>query len=135
MDRRTRPPSPGGVYLPGFGPPLDYYTGNARALGGNPDVVPFLKGPAKPPGRTKRDGRTRWSCIPGEVTRIVVRWAPTDLPANTDAGEASYPFDPDGGHGYVWHCHIIDHEDNEMMRPTSVQANDGDRTYVQGVDY
>jgi hypothetical protein len=21
------------------------------------------------------------------------------------------------GRGYVWHCHIIDHEDNEMMRP------------------
>jgi hypothetical protein len=21
------------------------------------------------------------------------------------------------GPGYVWHCHIIDHEDNEMMRP------------------
>jgi len=22
--------------------------------------------------------------------------------------------------GYVWHCHIIDHEDNEMMRPYRV---------------
>ena len=22
---------------------------------------------------------------------------------------------------YVWHCHIIDHEDNEMMRPIQVQ--------------
>jgi hypothetical protein len=22
-----------------------------------------------------------------------------------------------GGPGYVWHCHIVDHEDNEMMRP------------------
>jgi hypothetical protein len=21
---------------------------------------------------------------------------------------------------YVWHCHIVDHEDNEMMRPTLV---------------
>ena len=21
---------------------------------------------------------------------------------------------------YVWHCHIIDHEDNEMMRPYQV---------------
>ncbi|MFW9876806.1 MAG: multicopper oxidase domain-containing protein, partial [Candidatus Thorarchaeota archaeon] len=21
------------------------------------------------------------------------------------------------GPGYVWHCHILDHEDNEMMRP------------------
>ena len=22
-----------------------------------------------------------------------------------------------GGPGYVWHCHILEHEDNEMMRP------------------
>ena len=32
----------------------------------------------------------------------------------------TYPFDPTeliGGVGYVWHCHIVDHEDNEMMRP------------------
>jgi hypothetical protein len=34
-----------------------------------------------------------------------------------------FPFDPNGGHGYVWHCHIIDHEDNEMMRPYNVVAN------------
>jgi FtsP/CotA-like multicopper oxidase with cupredoxin domain len=73
---------------------------------------------------------------PGQVTRIVVRWAPTDLPVDQDRAEASYPFDPDGGHGYVWHCHILDHEDNEMMRPTSVQANTGTtRSYVRGVDY
>ena len=30
----------------------------------------------------------------------------------TRAYNASFP----GGPGYVWHCHIIDHEDNEMMR-------------------
>lgn len=27
------------------------------------------------------------------------------------------PFDPTTGPGYVFHCHILDHEDNEMMRP------------------
>ena len=26
-------------------------------------------------------------------------------------------------HGYVWHCHIVDHEDNEMMRPYAVIPN------------
>ncbi|MGA9542381.1 MAG: multicopper oxidase domain-containing protein [Candidatus Sulfotelmatobacter sp.] len=20
---------------------------------------------------------------------------------------------------YIWHCHILEHEDNEMMRPTT----------------
>jgi spore coat protein A len=23
---------------------------------------------------------------------------------------------------YVWHCHILEHEDNEMMRPYTVLA-------------
>jgi FtsP/CotA-like multicopper oxidase with cupredoxin domain len=74
--------------------------------------------------------------MPGEVTSIVVRWAPTSLPADTPQADATYAFDPDGGHGYVWHCHIIDHEDNEMMRPTSIVANpSAARTYVEGVDY
>jgi FtsP/CotA-like multicopper oxidase with cupredoxin domain len=47
---------------------------------------------------------------PGEATVIRIRFAPID-------GTAKYPFDPTIGPGYVWHCHIIDHEDNEMMRP------------------
>ena len=78
---------------------------------------------------------------PGEVTRIVVRWAPTEAPASgalcalppavpapgcvPSAGVNLYPFNPSqliGGVGYVWHCHIVDHEDNEMMRPYIVGA-------------
>jgi FtsP/CotA-like multicopper oxidase with cupredoxin domain len=46
---------------------------------------------------------------PGAVTTIRVRFAPQD--------GSSYQFDPTSGPGYVWHCHILDHEDNEMMRP------------------
>jgi FtsP/CotA-like multicopper oxidase with cupredoxin domain len=71
---------------------------------------------------------------PNEVTRIVVRWAPQDVLVNSvSAGVNKFSFDPTagqtvvddgfgypGGPGYVWHCHIIDHEDNEMMRPYMV---------------
>jgi FtsP/CotA-like multicopper oxidase with cupredoxin domain len=127
---------PKGTYEPGFGPPLDYNTGNPRALGGNPDITPYLQGPVKPPEPNEAGWKDTIQMFPDEVTRIVVRWAPTDLPANKDPSEAFYPFDPDGGQGYVWHCHIIDHEDNEMMRPTSVKANkNATRTYVRGTDY
>jgi FtsP/CotA-like multicopper oxidase with cupredoxin domain len=126
---------PAGTYDPGFGPPLDYNTGNPRALGGNPDITPFLRGPAKPPAPNEAGWKDTVVMLPGQVTRIAVRWAPTDLPVETAPADSSYPFDPDGGHGYVWHCHIIDHEDNEMMRPTSVTANTATRTYVQGEDF
>jgi FtsP/CotA-like multicopper oxidase with cupredoxin domain len=79
---------------------------------------------------------------PGQVTRIMVRWAPTDEIVSSGAPGANlaFPFNPNSGHGYVWHCHIIDHEDNEMMRPTSVTLNTSapipaNRLLKQGTDY
>jgi FtsP/CotA-like multicopper oxidase with cupredoxin domain len=131
---------PPGRYIPGFGPPLDYRADRNPAgggkEGGNPDVTPYLRGQPKPPPANEAGWKDTVRTMPGEVTRIIVRWAPTSLPADTPQSQATYPFDPDGGHGYVWHCHIIDHEDNEMMRPTSIVANaTAARTYVQGVDY
>jgi FtsP/CotA-like multicopper oxidase with cupredoxin domain len=47
-----------------------------------------------------------------------VRWAPQDVAVGDETpGTSQYGFDPTTGPGYVWHCHILDHEDNEMMRP------------------
>ena len=53
---------------------------------------------------------------PGEVTVIRIRFAPIDQ----TTPNTPYPFDATTGPGYVWHCHILDHEDNEMMRPYTV---------------
>jgi FtsP/CotA-like multicopper oxidase with cupredoxin domain len=127
----------GGAFEAGFGPPNDYNVPNADgAVGGNPAVGPFLKGPARPAEANEAGWKDTVLMMPGQVTRIAVRWAPMSLPAALPAADAFYPFSPDGGHGYVWHCHIIDHEDNEMMRPTSVQANESAvRSYLKGVDY
>lgn len=50
---------------------------------------------------------------PGEVTVIRIRFLQQDGTA--------YPFDPTAGNGYVWHCHILEHEDNEMMRPLFIK--------------
>jgi FtsP/CotA-like multicopper oxidase with cupredoxin domain len=127
----------GGAVVDGFGPPNDYNVPNADgAVGGNPAVGPFLKGPARPPDANEAGWKDTATMLPGQVTRIAVRWAPTFLPAGTSPADAFYAFEPDGGHGYVWHCHIIDHEDNEMMRPTGVQPNGAAiRTYIKGIDY
>jgi FtsP/CotA-like multicopper oxidase with cupredoxin domain len=57
----------------------------------------------------------------GWITVVRVRFAPQSAPLtgpkSPTPGKNLYPFDPTTGPGYVWHCHIIDHEDNEMMRP------------------
>jgi len=130
----------GAVFCPGFGPPLNYATGNPRALGGNPDVTPYLQGKIQPPAAYEAGWKDTVIMYPGQVTRIAVRWAPTDLSTATVPASLYYPFDPNAGDQftYVWHCHIIDHEDNEMMRPTSVLLNPaaaGASRLVRGIDY
>ncbi|XP_076914657.1 multicopper oxidase LPR1-like [Bidens hawaiensis] len=47
---------------------------------------------------------------PGYVTKIIVKFAYIHT-------NASYPFDATAEPGYAYHCHILDHEDNVMMRP------------------
>jgi spore coat protein A len=124
---------PGRVFIPAYGPPLDYGTGNSRALGGNPDIIPYLQGPVMPPAPNEAGWKDTVQAFPGQVTRIAVRFAPTDTPAGTSG---AFPFDPNAlGHGFVWHCHIVDHEDNEMMRPYAVNAKNVTRKYNQGTDY
>jgi spore coat protein A len=124
---------PGGAFVPAYGPPLNYGSGNTRALGGNPDITPYLQGPLMPPDPNEAGWKDTVHALPGQVTRIAVRFAPTDTPGGTSG---AYPFDPNaGGHGFVWHCHIVDHEDNEMMRPYKVNSKNVTRNYEQGIDY
>ena len=111
-----------GVYIPGYGPPLVYTT--TAKLGGNPDAALYLQN--KPTAALPHESGWKDTVImyPGQVSRIAVRWAPTDHPVTglgaPVPGVEAYPFDSTSGPGYVWHCHIIDHEDNEMMRPYAV---------------
>ncbi|GJP44104.1 hypothetical protein CLOM_g3508 [Closterium sp. NIES-68] len=50
---------------------------------------------------------------PGEVLSILVAVRSQD--------GKPFSFDPSQGPGYVWHCHILEHEDNDMMRPLLVR--------------
>jgi spore coat protein A len=113
---------PPGVYIPGFGPPLPYSVANVDgAVGGNPAIGAYLQGAPRPAEPNERGWKDTFVMYPGEVTTVAVRFRPTDVPLGTTSTTDVYPFDPSTGPGYVWHCHIIDHEDNEMMRPYNVQ--------------
>jgi hypothetical protein len=121
---------------PGAGPPLAYGVATAATgmkLGGNPDVTPFLLGKPARPDANERGWKDTFRMNTGEVTRVLVRAAPQDADrlagGLATAGMNLFAFDPSaplgvtndgfgfpGGPGYVWHCHIVDHEDNEMMR-------------------
>jgi spore coat protein A len=59
--------------------------------------------PAMPPEPGEAGWKDTVRADPGMVTRIIIRF--------------------EGFTGrYVWHCHILEHEDNEMMRPFDVVA-------------
>ena len=60
-------------------------------------------GPVVPPDPQEAGWKDTVQAHPGMVTRIIVRF--------------------EGYVGrYVWHCHVLEHEDNEMMRPYEVVA-------------
>jgi FtsP/CotA-like multicopper oxidase with cupredoxin domain len=110
-----------GEIIPGYGPPADYNTPNPDgALGGNPAFGTFLNGPVQPPDANEAGWKDTFKILPGMVNRVLVRWAPTETAVNgVQPGQNLFQFDPTVGPGYVWHCHILDHEDTEMMRPYS----------------
>jgi spore coat protein A, manganese oxidase len=60
-------------------------------------------GPVVPPEPTEAGWKDTVRADPGMVTRIIARFE--GFPGR-----------------YVWHCHILEHEDNEMMRPFDVIA-------------
>jgi len=83
-------------------PPLSIQT--------NPvDPTPYLQGKPVGPTPAEQGWKDTIQMRPGEVTTIRVRFAAQD--------GSQFQFDATTGPGYVWHCHILDHEDNEMMRP------------------
>ena len=118
------PPITPGTFMPGFGPPFNYNDLNGDgAVGGNPAISPFLIGPVIPAAPNEMGWKDTYIVNPGEVTTFIIRYSPTDLSITSSPSEMMFSFDPSKGPGYVWHCHIIDHEDNEMMRPYSVQPS------------
>lgn len=78
-------------------------------------VTPYLKGKPIPADPNERGWKDTFRMNPGEVTRILVRFAPQDE-------SPAFAFDATADPGYVWHCHILEHEENDMMRPYHLVA-------------
>jgi FtsP/CotA-like multicopper oxidase with cupredoxin domain len=78
----------------------------------------FLTGPPELPSPQESGWKDTFVAPPGKVTRVRIRFAPQDTKeSDLVPGFNPFPFDATAGPGYVWHCHILDHEDNDMMRP------------------
>ncbi|MBI5101527.1 MAG: multicopper oxidase domain-containing protein [Nitrospirae bacterium] len=78
------------------------YLNSTRALP-PPDPAEFATGPMVPSNSWEAGRKDTVITLPGFVTIVKAKF---DMPGL-----------------YVWHCHIIEHEDNEMMRPFLVMEN------------
>ncbi len=81
------------------------YGGPAGVPGGI-DPGPFATGPMQPPAPEERGFKDTLKVNPGTFATIRGKF---DLPKGVT-----------GPQSYVHHCHIVEHEDNEMMRPFTV---------------
>jgi spore coat protein A len=75
---------------------------------GGIDPTPFATGPMLPPDPEERGFKDTVKANPGQFTTIRAKF---DLPNTVTAPQK-----------YVYHCHIVEHEDNDMMRPFTVEA-------------
>ena len=75
-----------------------------------PSADAFARGGAKAPKGHELGWMDTVIAYPGDITRIMV---PFGAVAGSPLG-ISYTGQ------YVWHCHILEHEDNEMMLPYEV---------------
>jgi spore coat protein A, manganese oxidase len=75
-----------------------------------------LAGDPLPPHPNETGWKETVRCNPGEITTVIMQFTLPTLPhAMGD------PISPrTGGHEYVWHCHILEHEEHDMMRPLIV---------------
>ena len=51
---------------------------------------------------------------PGEVSTVIMKFDLPQVPFVVPVSPRT------GGYEYVWHCHILDHEEHDMMRPIVV---------------
>jgi spore coat protein A len=75
---------------------------------GGIDPTPFATGPMLPPAPEERGFKDTVKANPGYFTTVRSKF---DLPKGVSAPQK-----------YVYHCHIVEHEDNDMMLPFTVRA-------------
>ena len=77
--------------------------------------TPGLTGQAMPPAPSEQGWKETVRMNPGEVTTVIMQFNLPKVPG------VAIPASPrTGGNEYVWHCHILEHEEHDMMRPLIV---------------
>jgi spore coat protein A len=89
-----------------------YLDGRCNITVDFPKPSTCFTGPPIPPEIYQTGFKDTAAVSPSFVTRYRIHFQTSD--------GRDFPFDPTLGPGYIFHCHILDHEDNDMMRPFKV---------------
>ncbi len=91
--------------------PFSGYSFNAAGIG-----TPTGLGVERGPDATELGWKETVRMNPGEVTRVAMKFDLSPVPF-------AVPNSPRlGGNEFVWHCHILEHEEHDMMRPLVVKG-------------
>ena len=101
--------------------PIHIHLANAQILfrqafnvNGYAGGVPNYKGSPVGPDANECGWKETARMNPGEVTSLLMHFVLPAVPFTVPASPRI------GGHEYVWHCHILEHEEHDMMRPLIV---------------
>jgi spore coat protein A, manganese oxidase len=103
--------------------PMHFHLVNVQLINRQPFQVSSLSntkggvnfnGPATPAEPNETGWKETVMMFPGTVTRIIMRFDLPTVPFTVPASPRT------GGNEYVWHCHILEHEEHDMMRPLVV---------------
>jgi spore coat protein A, manganese oxidase len=100
--------------------PIHFHIVNVQVLSRQPFKISsgsFLPtGVARGPEPDEVGWKETVKMNPGELTSVVMKFDLPPVPFNVPVSPRT------GGNEYVWHCHILEHEEHDMMRPLVVSG-------------
>jgi spore coat protein A, manganese oxidase len=126
MDSATETPSNGDIEvwqianLTGDTHPIHFHLVNVQIISRQPFKVSNYNGtptytePARPPAPNESGWKDTVRMNPEEVTTVIMQFKLPSAPFVVPSSPRT------GGNEYVWHCHILEHEEHDMMRPLVV---------------
>jgi len=100
--------------------PIHFHLVNVQVLGRRPfdandyDGTPQFTGPMRGPDPNEIGYKETVRVNPNEMIMVIMKFKLPNVPFSVPTSPRT------GGYEYVWHCHILEHEEHDMMRPLVV---------------
>ncbi len=100
--------------------PIHFHLVNVQVIGRRPfdaenyDGTPSFTGPLRGPDENEIGYKETVRVNPNEMAMVIMRFELPEVPFPVPQSPRT------GNYEYVWHCHILEHEEHDMMRPMVV---------------